>query len=219
MDIEAMHCSLVSTIPGSGCQLLWGEKLKCQTGPEIPESLGVRPWVNTVLFGAAFTALQEHIKSHYTHKNDHLLVNRQEVAFAIFIAHLTQGVILVASFRLIQNPAPPVANQKCTDFWRVGRNAMRWAIGSIQHNFYTCIGHERYKCNDFCTFNSCVHEGISTGTSHDEGVRQIAPIEIPSSAPLLKVQKPCPTLHLFTWCTKTVQIIPFVGRYSFCFNL
>lgn len=33
-------------------------------------------------------------------------------------AHLAHGTILLASLWLMQNPAPPVANQKCTDFWR-----------------------------------------------------------------------------------------------------
>lgn len=33
-------------------------------------------------------------------------------------AHLAHGTILLASLRLMQNPAPPVANQKRTDFWR-----------------------------------------------------------------------------------------------------
>lgn len=33
-------------------------------------------------------------------------------------AHLAQGTIFLASLWLMQNPAPPVANQKRTDFWR-----------------------------------------------------------------------------------------------------
>lgn len=33
-------------------------------------------------------------------------------------AYLAQGIIFLASLRLMQNPAPPVANQKRTDFWR-----------------------------------------------------------------------------------------------------
>lgn len=41
-------------------------------------------------------------------------------------AHLAHGTIFLASLRLMQNPAPPVANQKRTDFWRGNTREKPW---------------------------------------------------------------------------------------------
>lgn len=41
-------------------------------------------------------------------------------------AHLAQGTIFLASLWLMQNPAPPVANQKRTDFWRETPHKNQW---------------------------------------------------------------------------------------------